>query len=529
MVHRIAVVGSGISGLSAAYLLARQPEKFQVVVYEEGEWIGGHTHTVEIESLYDPKLKAPVDTGFIVCNPHTYPNLLNFLKQLNVELTDSNMSFAVSKDKGVFEWAGDNIDTVFAQRSNLFSLNMWRMIWDTIRFDEQATDIAEQVDQDMYDEAGKMRADADTFVKGHPYAHMTLAEFFTKYNYSKFFYESYIVPMTASVWSAPADMALDQFPLLTLVRFMRNHMLLQVTDRPTWRTVLNGSKSYVNKILETVKDVRLNTAVTSITRSKDKNSTHPRTITINDSRGGSEVFDHVILACHTDQALKILGPEATPDEQKIIGGIKYVRNRAVLHRDPSLMPVRRKTWSSWNYLLDSTKLNTMCLTYWMNRLQTFIPVQEFGDVFVTMNPMWEPKGPVLGEWYYDHPYYCNETIMSQETLNKIQGLYCTTYCGAWTNYGFHEDGLTSGLLAALSLGATSPFPVVLNGGYPTHRLAPTPPAWAKIPRYEPAPPIHLGKRAKREFTSFVQVAPLMMWGTVGLSLLAGLYIGSRIV
>ncbi|TPX49995.1 hypothetical protein SeLEV6574_g01170 [Synchytrium endobioticum] len=516
MVQRIAVIGSGISGISAAWLLVKDSEaKFDVVVYEHGEWVGGHAHTVELPSL-DGTTKGTVDTGFIVCNPHTYPNFLNFLSQLNVSLVDSDMSFSVSKDRGVFEWAGDNIDTVFAQRSNILNPKMWRMICDTIQFNEQATDIAEAVDRDLFDQGtGKLKnvksASENDIFTGHPYAQMTLAEFFEKNNYSKFFYESYIVPMTASVWSTPADMALDQFPLLTLVRFMRNHMLLQVHDRPKWKTVLNGSKTYIEAVLKVVKDVRLTTAAVSITRSKDPNTITSRSVTVHDSKGSIETYDHVIFACHTDQALKILGSEASEGERKVLGVIRYITNRAVLHRDSSFMPIRRKAWASWNNLLDSTKSNAICLTYWMNRLQTFITPDVYGDVFVTMNPMWEPaKDMILGEWYYDHPFYCNDTIASQEALNSIQGQYCTTYCGAWTNYGFHEDGLTSGLLAALSLGAPCPFPVVLNGGYATHRLPPTPPAWASargVLRYTPAMPTHLAKTARREYTLLTFISP----------------------
>ncbi|KAL2915262.1 hypothetical protein HK105_205127 [Polyrhizophydium stewartii] len=498
---RVAVVGSGISGLAAAWLLSRGPERFSVTVFEAADYLGGHTHTVDVASL-DGSAKVGVDTGFIVCNPVTYPNFLAFLEALGVPLVQSDMSFSVSRNGGEFEWCGDNLDTVFAQRTNLLPFaqpggGMFRLLWDCIRFHAHAKQIAVEADQMMFDDQGNVKAPGPASDSaGHPLAKMTLGSFFSEHGYSRFFYENYVLPMTAAIWSSPADVTFDKFPLLTLVRFMRNHVMLQIGGRPKWRTVDGGSRNYVARVTESVKDIRLSTRIVRVQRPADPDAAGP--VLLTDDKGRTEKFDHVIFATHTDQTLEILGESATPLERKIIGAIKYSKNRAVLHRDATLMPTRTKAWAAWNYLTTSrteSKSQSMCLTYWMNRLQPFVRPEVFGQVFVTMNPLREPKADtVLGAWDYDHPLYTPETIAAQESLNEIQNKHATTFCGAWTNYGFHEDGCTSGLLAAQSLGAACPFPVRLNGGYPTARLAPPPPAHlaAKgVQRYKIPPPIHL--------------------------------------
>ncbi|KAJ3204209.1 hypothetical protein HDU67_009725 [Dinochytrium kinnereticum] len=394
------------------------------------------------------------------------------------------MSFSVSRNDGELEWCGDNLDTVFAQRKNLLpvghghkdeTFGMWSLLWQIVRFHKQAKDIAEEADALQFDEEGRPKNVGAEEKKVHPFASMTLGEFFEKFGYSRFFYENYVLPMTAAIWSTPANMTFDKFPLLTLVRFMRNHIMLQIGGRPKWRTVYNGSREYVEKILSNIPDARLSTAVTSIKRVSTPEGGVK--IIVTDSDGSVEEFDHVIMATHSDQALKILGEEATDDEKKILGAVKFVNNRAVLHRDRKLMPKRRLAWSSWNYMTrvsEETRSQTMCLTYWMNRLQPFIKPKVYGEVFVTLNPLVEPdKDTVLGEWDYTHPLYSPETIAAQDNLNIIQNRKGITFVGAWTNYGFHEDGLTSGLQAAESIGATTcPFPIMPNGGYPTHRLPP---------------------------------------------------------
>ncbi|EGF82338.1 hypothetical protein BATDEDRAFT_2042, partial [Batrachochytrium dendrobatidis JAM81] len=429
--------GSGISGLAAAWLLSQDPSRFIVTVFEAGNYVGGHTHTVRIPSLDNTKTIG-VDTGFIVCNPVTYPNFQAFLAHLKVDLVQSDMSFSVSRNNGQFEWCGDSIDTVFAQRSNLIPFiqpggGLFRMLWDCIRFHKHAKRLATEADN-------------------LPLAKQTLGQFFKEHGYSSFFYENYILPMTAAIWSAPANITFDKFPLLTLVRFMRNHVMLQLGNRPKWRTVDGGSSTYVEKIKSCVPDIRLNTAIVSVTRSADPDAPGP--VVLTNIHGQEETFDHVIFATHTDQTLKILGANATPLEKRILGAIKYSKNRAILHRDESvselkLMPKRRKAWAAWNYLTTSkteSRSQNMCLTYWMNRLQSFVNVPDFGHVFVTMNPIFEPRpDTVIGSWDYEHPIYSTETICAQDSLNHIQNKHATTFCGAWTNYGFHEDGCTSGL------------------------------------------------------------------------------------
>ncbi|KAI8813528.1 hypothetical protein BJ742DRAFT_788596 [Cladochytrium replicatum] len=522
---KVAIVGSGVSGLSAAWLLALNKDEFEVTIYEADSYPGGHTHTVDVPSLENPESKVGVDTGFIVFNPVTYPNFINFLKELNVAHERSDMTFSVSRNAGEFEWSGDNLDSVFAQRENMLPFTkggwtVWRMLVDIIRFHYHAKKIAAEADKYQFDEDGNLKADSTNISElGFEYSKMNLGDFFKKYNYSREFQENYIIPMTAAIWSTPANMTIDHFPLVTLIRFMRNHVLLQIGGRPKWRTVTNGSQSYVKKVLQLVEDIRLNTPVTKIERSKDADSAARGQVRITDATGKTETFDHVVIATHTDQALKLLGDGATEGEKKIIGAVKYLDNRAVLHRDTKLMPKRRLAWSSWNYLTEmnqETRSQKLSLSYWMNRLQPFVDPKVYGEVVVTMNPLVEPaKDKVLGEWNYTHPLYTSDTIAAQDNLNSIQNKHCTTFAGAWTNYGFHEDGTTSGLLAAISLGAKCPFDVVLNGGYPTHRVPPPPPAWAKakgVERYTPGKAVYVKENApKTGFTA----GELKAFGTLG--------------
>ncbi|KAJ3016547.1 hypothetical protein HKX48_003989 [Thoreauomyces humboldtii] len=503
---KIAVIGSGVSGLSAAWLLSKQSSEFEVTVYEAGSYVGGHSHTVDVPRL-DGKGTVPVDTGFIVCNPVTYPNFLALMEELRVPMAKTDMSFAVSRNQGEFEWCGDNLATVFAQRKNLNPWakgvkegGMWRMIYDVIRFHEEARKIAIEADRLAFDDNGQARTEEPPEAKVHPLANVTLVDFFAERTYSKFFYENYIVPMTSAIWSTPADMAFDEFPVLTLFRFMRNHQLLQIGGRPKWRTVINGSRTYVNKILGGLADVRLNTAVTSIKRDGLETK-----IAVTDSTGLTENYDHIIMAVHTDQALKILGDDASPAERSLLGSIPFVKNRLVLHQDPDLMPKTRKAWAAWNYLTNTeneTKSPVVCLTYWMNRLQPFVKLTEVGVILATLNPLYEPKKElILGEWEYDHPLYSPKTIAAQGRLPEIQNKSGITFCGAWTNYGFHEDASTSGLLAAVSLGAECPFPLYFNGGFPTERTPLAPPAWAAakgVKAYENPEPLHVAHTLEQE-------------------------------
>jgi predicted NAD/FAD-binding protein len=366
-----------------------------VTLYEADHRLGGHTNTVQIKSL-DGKSSIGVDTGFIVCNPVTYPNFLALMDHLSVPLVDSNMSFSMSRNQGEFEWAGKNLDTVFCQRRNLLpdfqTGGMYALIYDLWKFNHQAFELANESDQLLFEGKGRK----------HPLSEMTIGEFLKENGYSQFFYDNYIIPMTSAIWSSPADVTFRDFPVLTLIKFMRNHCLLQVGGRPVWRTVGGGSKSYIESITKDIQDIRLSTAITKVERRDGK-------VTLYDSKGGIEVYNHVIFATHSDQALKILGESASEKEKSILGAIKYSGNRAILHRDAAQMPVRRSAWSSWNYMTNSkneTESTKVSLTYYMNKLQPFVDTQKYGEVFVTLNPIWEPrKETIIEEIYYEHPVY----------------------------------------------------------------------------------------------------------------------------
>ncbi|KNE57154.1 hypothetical protein AMAG_02901 [Allomyces macrogynus ATCC 38327] len=479
---RVAVVGSGIAGLSAAWLLSRYPEFYAVTLYEADDYLGGHTHTVDVPPLKefaDQVPPAPVDTGFIVCNPVTYPNLLAFLDAVQVGVTPSDMSFSVSRNQGAFEWAGDTLKTLFAQRENVldFSENgIWRMVLDVLRFHWHAAAIADLADKVTFGAAGVTEADRARYAY---HARQSIGEFLSAGNYSPSFKHNFLVPQTAAIWSTPAGTCLDEFPILTLIRFFRNHRMLQLVGRPKWLTIPLGSRSYVAKVAEQIPDVRVGQRVTKITRGTLTNQPtsledFPRgQVTVTDDLDGASVYDYVILATHGDISLQLLA-DATPREREVLGKVRFSKNRAVLHRDPALMPKRRETWAAWNYLTkttaDGNEADGVCVTYWMNRLQPFIPRRTHGDVFVTVNPLYEPDPSlVIQEYLYDHPVYGFDLVQAQEQLASIANTRFTGFAGAWCNYGFHEDGVTAGLAAAAALGATPPFPVLLNGGYPTHR------------------------------------------------------------
>ncbi|KAI9139471.1 hypothetical protein BKA69DRAFT_1126548 [Paraphysoderma sedebokerense] len=489
---KVAVIGSGITGLSAAWLLSQHPNAFDVKVFEKNDYPGGHTHTVQVPALSKNHASVGVDTGFIVCNPATYPNFLAFMKQLDVQLTASDMSFAVSRDKGAFEWAGDNLASLFAQFKNVYDFSengVWRMLLDVIRFHHQADLIVRKVDRLLEVEGDVTKVngvDADALAAYQLYASMTIGDFLEEYSYSKSFLENFLVPQTAAIWSTPAGTCLSEFPILALIRFFRNHRMLQLIGRPQWLTVLNGSKSYVDQILAALpKDsVQLNCPVTSVKRASSLNKGDEfkrNQVALTTAKGQTEKFDYVIFACHGDQALNLL-KDPTNEEKKALAGVQYTTNRAVLHRDPNLMPISRSAWSSWNYLTSShydespssLPSHPVSVTYWMNRLQPFIPTKTHGDIFLTINPLWEPKKElIIDEYSYEHPVYNFDLAQCQELINGIQGTKYSSFAGAWCGYGFHEDGLTAGLLSVLPLKVAPPFPVLLNGGYPTSRTYPS--------------------------------------------------------
>ena len=428
MTPRIAIVGSGISGLSAAHHLKGQAE---VTLFEAGDYFGGHTHTVDVTLPTAQGLQTHgVDTGFLVYNERTYPGLIALFDELNVTTAKSDMSFSVqvprAKGQAALEWNGANLNTVFAQRSNLFRPRFLRMLRDVIRFNTLANELAER-NQD------------------HELA-QPLSGFLYSHQFSDAFRDWYLLPMLGCIWSCPTDQML-QFPVATMIRFCHNHGLIQVNNRPQWYTVAGGARHYVEKILATIPDKRLNSPVLRIER-----DAHSVTL---QTHAGSERFDHVILASHADQSLAMLA-EPTPQEVATLGAIRYHPNRAVLHTDTAVMPERKLAWAAWNYeraAHDSAESARVCLHYWLNLLQ---PLPFTQDVIVYLNPLYEINpSHVIGAFDYAHPVFDLPAIRAQTQMPQLQGQQHTWFAGAWMGYGFHEDGFKAGRDAAQNLLATS--------------------------------------------------------------------------
>ncbi len=416
--RRVAVIGSGIAGLSVAHGLAG---KAQVTLFEAGAYFGGHTHTVDITL---EGVTHGVDTGFLVLNERTYPQLLALFRELNVEIAKSEMSFSVQSPgiggAAALEWSGCNLNTVFAQRRNLLRPGFWRMLADLLRFNKLTTALATDL------KPGAAAAALD----------QPIGAFLDQHRFSAEFRDWYFLPMIGCIWSCPVDQML-QFPVATMIRFCHNHGLLQVANRPQWYTVAGGAQRYVEKMLPAIPDARLNTPVRSVERSADGQ-------VLVKTDDGVERFDEVVMACHSDQSLALLA-DATPAEAAVLGAIRYHRNRAVLHTDVSLLPKRRLAWAAWNYeraaggARDAT---AVCLHYLLNRLQ---PLPFSTPVIVSLNPLTEPRAATVhGEFDYAHPVFDAAAIAAQQRLPEIQGVGHTWFCGAWTRYGFHEDGLMSG-------------------------------------------------------------------------------------
>jgi uncharacterized protein len=425
---KIAIVGSGISGLAAAHALQGHAD---ITLFEAGNYFGGHTHTVDI-TLPTPRgsVTHGVDTGFLVFNERTYPQLIQLFAELGVKTSKSDMSFSVQAPGAqagqVLEWSGSSLNTVFAQRANLLNPRFLRMLRDVLRFNKLTTRIAAQ------------GLDAELM--------QPLASFLTDQRFSDEFRDWYLLPMLGCIWSCPTDQML-QFPVATMIRFCHNHGLIQVTNRPQWWTVDGGAKHYVDKIVAQVSDRRLNTPVQRIARDAAGVS-----IT---ASGQTERFDKVVLACHSDQALALL---AAPSEQEraVLGAIRYQPNRAVLHTDTSVLPKNQRAWAAWNYQRPPTAAASqndahVCLHYLLNRLQ---PLPFAQPVLVSLNPSIDiDTSKVHGVFDYAHPVFDVAAIQAQRQLPGLQGLQHSYFCGAWTGYGFHEDGLKSGLAVAKLLKA----------------------------------------------------------------------------
>lgn len=430
---RIAVIGSGISGASAAWALA---PRHDVTVFEADARPGGHTATVDVD--YDGQPVA-VDTGFIVYNELNYPDLTALFSHLGVATHPSCMGFSLSLDGGRLEWCGETYRSVFAQKRNIASPSFLWMLREILRFNRICTE------------------DRDNGVLGHA----TIGEYLAMRKFSNAFRDDYLIPMAAAIWSTPRIRMLE-FPAATFISFFENHRLIH-NERPAWRTVTGGSRTYLAHLLGGLGDrVRLARPVDTILRDQFGVSVW--------SGGRPERFDEVVVAAHSDQALALLG-DASDLETRLLGAIPYRPNRVVLHRDPRLMPRRRAAWSAWNYLRDSRGDGEaeVCVTYWMNRLQG---IPDATPLFVSLNPVIEPRDHLtFGEWSFDHPQFDVRALTAQARLDEIQGVRRTRFAGAWTGYGFHEDGLRSGLDAALALGGSVPWRTARPGLPPALAIA----------------------------------------------------------
>lgn len=430
---KVAVIGAGIAGLSSAMRLS---EFAEVTVFEANGYLGGHANTVDVTI---DGVSHPVDTGFLVFNHRTYPQLVRLFSELEVPTAPSDMSFAVSVGPHRFEWCGTDLASLFAQPSNALSPRFWRMLRDIMRFNRQATELA--------------AASMDR--PGTPSLDEPLGAFLERERYSTSFRDHYLLPMAAAIWSCPMKTMLE-FPLGSFVRFFHNHGLLQVENRPQWHTVQGGSREYVRRIQARLRDVRLGTPVRSVSRPQ-AGAAGVQVFT----DAGSERFDQVVLACHSDQSLRMLA-DATHEERSILAAIPYQPNQAWLHTDTRLMPRRRAAWAAWNYLSDgNVDAPQVSVTYWLNRLQ---PLPFETPVLLSLNPLREPAaGQTIARFAYEHPVFERQSTAAQQRLARLQGARATWFAGAWTGYGFHEDGLRSGLAAAealISSGALEDAPAV---------------------------------------------------------------------
>lgn len=414
---RVAIIGSGIAGLGCAWLLKQQG--CEVSLFEANDYLGGHTHTVDVEL---DGIVAPVDTGFLVYNDRTYPKLIELFDELGIASAPSTMSFSVRNDDDGIEWAGTDMGSLFAQPRNALRPRFLRMLRDLLRFNRQATKM--HLEDRIYD--------------------ITVGEFLDAGEYSTPFREWYLLPMAASIWSVPERDVLD-FPLPTFIRFCHHHGLLRISGRPQWRTVVGGARTYVNKIAASLSDVRLSCPVRRVRR-------RPDSVEVSTDPHPGERFDQVVLACHSGQALALLG-DPSREETRLLQSIRHQSNRVLLHTDTRLMPRRRRAWAAWNYLAPTNIAagSPVTVSYWLNRLQ---PLPFRTPLMVTLNPPFEPRAQTLiAEFEYSHPMVKGAGETAQQRLAHLQGERRTWYAGAWMGHGFHEDGLVSAHLVADGIAA----------------------------------------------------------------------------
>lgn len=416
---KIAVIGSGISGMTAAHLLSR---KHQVTLYEAASRLGGHTATIDI---HHKGQDYKIDTGFIVFNDWTYPNFKQLLAQLGVDYQPTSMGFSVCCEKSGLEYSGGGLNTLFAQRSNLLSIKHWRMIFDILRFNKESL------------------KDVDS---GGSYAEMTLLEYLNCKGYSTAFRDNYLIPMGAAIWSASTSV-MQQFPLQFFVKFFRNHGLLSVKNRPQWHVIQNGSSNYIEPLVAPFKhSIKLNCAVKTIERQAQQ-------VVVKTEADEVEHYDQLVIATHSDQALSILS-DASEAESQVLGAIPYQQNEVVLHTDINLLPKKQETWSSWNYRIvqQQDEEAPPVLTYNMNILQS-INAEDTFCVTLNKTDAIDPK-KVLGVYNYSHPVFSIEGMAAQQRWSDINGVNRTWFCGAYWANGFHEDGVASALRVTEALGVS---------------------------------------------------------------------------
>lgn len=411
----IAIIGSGISGLGAAYLLSH---KHDIVLYEKNDYIGGHSRTIDVDTKDGT---IPVDTGFIVFNDWNYPNLFGLFDTIGVPYQKSDMSFGVTVEDGWLEYSSDGL---FAQRMNLIRPQYWGMLLDVFKFNKQSLAYIEQD------------------------ASISLGDCLKQLGMGEWFKQYYILAMGAAIWSCPVE-TIMQYPAQTFLRFFKNHGLLSINDRPQWYTVTGGSRAYIEKLIAPFKEhILLNNGAKKVQRLGKK-------LEVTDSQGNKRQFDHVVFACHGDQALQLID---RPDQavQHVLKHFNYQRNHIIVHSDPSFMPKRQQCWASWVYLSgEAGNQQSVSLTYWMNNLQS-LPTDQ--PILVTLNPARRPKDELIhDEHYFSHPVFDGPAIAAQQQINTIQGHHNMSFCGAYQRYGFHEDGLLSAVNVAKSLRADIPW------------------------------------------------------------------------
>jgi len=406
---KIAVVGSGISGLSAAYFLSK---KHKVDLFEKEDYFGGHSFTIDVEYQKEENKKISIDIGFIVFNHQTYPNFVNFLKENKIDIEKSNMSFSVSVKETEIEYCGKGLRGIFSNRKNLFNFKFIKMFFDIINFYKKNSDLKSINEKE------------------------TLEDYLKKQNLSEYFVNYHIIPMVSAIWSMPPHES-KQMPLKFFLKFFQNHGLFKLKNRPQWYTIKNRSRTYVNKILKNIsgehyKNYKINKLIRTSNGVK---------LYYGDN---AEFFDYekIVLATHADEALSII-ENPSEDEKNILSNFHYKKNIAVIHTDERVMPKNKKAWSSWNSLLDKNDIKKNSITYWLNLLQN-LNIEK--NIFITLNPFFEiEKNKIIRTVNFTHPYYNHKSLTSQKKLNSLQNKKNILYCGSYFGYGFHEDGIKSSI------------------------------------------------------------------------------------